>query len=361
MKLVKSSYAIYDVEILLQDMKGKVKELDNRQREILRNKGIHYSEMLPIEYVPTEDYYKIFEDSLDNLSLETANAVAILSEKLWEEKGKDVVLVSLARAGTPIGILIKRYLKYKYNVSVPHFSISIIRDKGIDIAAMDYITNKYPSKNIQFIDGWVGKGAINKVLEDSCNYLKTINEKYKDLDDRLAVLTDPAYVTDLYGTRKDFLIPSACLNSTVSGLISRTVKTKKMTDEEFHGAVYYEENEDKDESYSFINKVVELFDKVEPNFFNDSDNYEGIKGIDEVEEISKKYNIPDINKIKPGVGETTRVLLRRVPNKILISKKAPKKYIEHILQLAKEKNIPIEYYPFKKYYVCGLIKDLADL
>ena len=60
------------------------------------------------------------------------------------------------------------------------------------------------------------------------------------------MLSDPACETQLYGTRKDFLIPSACLNATVSGLISRTVKLKDMTDEEYHGAVYYEHllNED---------------------------------------------------------------------------------------------------------------------
>ena len=39
----------------------------------------------------------------------------------------------------------------------------------------------------------------------------------------MAVLADPGYCTSIYGTREDFLIPSACLNATVSGLISRTV------------------------------------------------------------------------------------------------------------------------------------------
>ena len=34
--------------------------------------------------------------------------------------------------------------------------------------------------------------------------------------------------------------------------------------------------------------------------------------------IGKKYGISDVNFVKPGIGETTRVLLRRVPNLILI-------------------------------------------
>ena len=37
------------------------------------------------------------------------------------------------------------------------------------------------------------------------------------------VLEDPGSCVRVYGTREDYLIPSACLNSTVSGLISRTV------------------------------------------------------------------------------------------------------------------------------------------
>ena len=82
---------------------------------------------------------------------------------------------------------------------------------------------------------------------------------------------------------------------------------------------------------------------------------------DEVKEICKAYGISDINKVKPGVGETTRVLLRRVPHVVLINPNADRKYFTHIQQLCKEKNIPTAYYNFKKYNVCGIIKVVADL
>ena len=36
-------------------------------------------------------------------------------------------------------------------------------------------------------------------------------------------------------------------------------------------------------------------------------------------QIIKAYDIKDINYIKPGIGEATRVLLRRVPWKLLIN------------------------------------------
>lgn len=129
MELVKTSYNKDDVIILLQDVRGRVPVLDTLEREKLNQKGVHYSEMLPLEYVPTEKYMEIYENSLKTLSYETACAVATLSKKIIEKHGKETVIVSLARAGTPIGILVKRYIKYKYGYDVKHYSISIIRGK----------------------------------------------------------------------------------------------------------------------------------------------------------------------------------------------------------------------------------------
>lgn len=363
MKLVKTSYSKEDVIVLLQDVEGKVPVLDTKEREVLNQNGVHYSEMLPVEYVPTQEYLNLYKQSLSNLSIFVASGIVSLSEKLIRYRGTNFVLVSLARAGTPIGILVKKYLKETYDIDVPHYSISIIRGKGIDVKAMEMITDEHNSEDIVFLDGWVGKGAINKVLEESCDYLKQLDyERYKNLNSTLAVLTDPASVTNLYGTRQDFLIPSACLNATVSGLFSRTVKTKDMTDEELHGSVYYENNVNFDMSNEFIEEIAKHFSNLDLPLKDDNYIYnEKVKGIDEVHDIAKKYSIQDINKIKPGVGETTRVLLRRLPDRILINPKAPKEYVEHIIQLAKEKNVPIEEYPFIKYNVCGIIKGVSDL
>jgi ribosomal protein L7Ae-like RNA K-turn-binding protein len=42
-------------------------------------------------------------------------------------------------------------------------------------------------------------------------------------------------------------------------------------------------------------------------------------------------------------------------------KGADDKYLKHIKRLCEEKNVPIEYYNLKKYNVCGIIKEVADL
>ncbi|MBR6600050.1 MAG: hypothetical protein IKK88_07085, partial [Oscillospiraceae bacterium] len=85
-----------------------------------------------------------------------------------------------------------------------------------------------------------------------------------------------------------------------------------------------------------------------------------VKGIDEVKKIQEEFGVSDINFIKPGIGETTRVLLRRIPWKILVNDINDNKYIAHILRLAEEKNVEVIEYPMTRYRACGIIKDLAD-
>lgn len=155
-ELVKTSYNKKDVIILLQNLEGKVPILGTKEREELNQKGTHYSEMLPLEYVPTKKYMELYNESLKELSIDTANAVAILAEKIMKRKNFKPVIVSLARAGTPIGILVKRYIWKKYRIEVPHYSISIIRGKGIDVAAMKYILSKHSAEEIVFFR-WVGR------------------------------------------------------------------------------------------------------------------------------------------------------------------------------------------------------------
>ena len=354
--LITSSYSSDDVTILLQDLKGKVPVLDTKEREKLNQSGVHYSEMLPVEYVPSDEYLKVYKNALKSQGKQTAQAVINLAHKILNTKAsKEIVLVSLARAGTPVGILLKRYLTKSCNCNTSHYTISIIRGKGIDIAAMNCILSKHNAENIVFVDGWVGKGAINRVLAEAVTKLNVAN-----LSPELAVLSDPAYETNLYGTRDDFLIPSACLNSTVSGLISRTVKLKRMSDDEYHGAIYYVENKEHDLSNAFLETIESYFRDLKPDN-TDAQPTTTSKGIDEVKKIASEFNINDINKIKPGVGETIRVLLRRVPDVILIKPNANPKSIEPIIQLAKEKDVPIKEYPLTGYNTCGIIKDVSDL
>ena len=349
---MRSTYKADDVILLLKDITGMVEPQSTEEREKLIQSGKHYCEMLPIEYVPTEKYMKVYKQAVDIYARANADAIGKLADKVIKERGEEVVLVSLARAGIPIGILLKHYIKFKYNIDVKHYSISIIRGKGIDDNAMKYLLSKHKPEQLLFVDGWIGKGAI-------FNELKKDLSAYPGVSSDIAVVADPANITELCGTHNDILIPSSCLNCTVSGLISRTfLRDDIIGENDFHGAVFYEELQEADLSYEFI-------DSIEKEFSLNSDMEEsGVQGqgIDEVREIAAKYDIGDINLIKPGIGETTRVLLRRIPWKILIDERYKNSNdVRHLLQLADEKNVPIEYYPLKHYKCCGIIKNMADM
>lgn len=358
-----SSYSKDDVIFLLKDISNISLEQSNEDREKAIQNGRHYSEMLPIEYQVSSTYLNLYREKLEVYKEKLAYCVGVMAEKILKQKGKNLVLVSLARAGTPIGILAKRYIKERYGLNLPHYTISIIRDKGIDENAIKYILKKHKNMNLQFIDGWTGKGTICNVLKNACdNLLQKYNIR---LDESLAVLADPAGYSNAFGVREDFLIPSACLNSTVSGLVSRTVLRDDLIKEsDFHGAKYYKELELFDESNDYLNKISQEFEKIygdiDKNMKSWTEDIITKLGYEDVKNIMKDLEIEDFNYVKPGIGETTRVLLRRIPYKILV-KNLNDPELNHIFVLASEKKIPVEKYPLNAYRCCGIIKNIKDV
>jgi hypothetical protein len=359
------SYPEEDVLFLLKDLSDVELEdtTDNRERRV--QSGQHYSESLPIEYQPPKEYVDLFWQTLMEYKQKVALCVGIVSEQIYQLKGEKTVLVSLARAGTPVGILIKRYIKMRYGVTLPHYSVSIIRDRGIDERAIQYITAEHPEGNVQFVDGWTGKGAISLELTKACQDFQ--NNFGVSLDDTLAVIADPGYCTTLFGTREDFLIPSACLNSTVSGLVSRTVLNDKyIGTDDFHGAKYYRELLPDDVSNEYIDLIEKEFESIftEAADIASEKRHEeietGFLGMEDVKKIQAEFDIESTHYIKPGVGETTRVLLRRVPWKILM-RDIDSPYVKHILMLAEEKGVEVIPYPNLNYLCCGLIKSVKEL
>ncbi len=379
---MRSSYKKEDVTMLLKDITGLVKPQPTEERERLIQSGRHYSEMLPVEYVPTQRYMEVYKEALRNFAQPTALAVGRVSDKIIQARGKEVVLVSLARAGIPIGILIKHFIWQKYRLEVPHYAISIIKGRGIDDNAMNYLLKQYQPRQLLFVDGWIGKGAILDELRQAV-------EAYEGVSPELAVAADPANVTALCGTHEDILIPSSCLNCTVSGLVSRTVLREDIIgSNDFHGAVYYGELADADLSYEFLDAIEQWFPrdvqrKVQQSKTEHSktehskaaqlpsDQLQTEKqqasaaasgyGIDEVRALAEVFGVSELQLIKPGIGETTRVLLRRVPWKVLIDARYRNNpELGHIVRLAEEKQVPIEFYPLRHYKCCGIIKKLAE-
>lgn len=356
-----SSYAADEVGWLLQDLSDTELEAPTEEREeAIQSGGAHYAESLPVEYQPSEEYQDLFKAALDLSAARIARAVGTVTETVLAERGPRPVLVSLARAGTPVGVLMRRWARLRHGTDVPHYAVSIVRGRGIDANALRWLAAHHSPADIVFVDGWTGKGAITRELAAAIAEFEESGGA-EGFNPEIAVLADPGGCVRTYGTREDFLIPSACLNSTVSGLISRTVlRSDLVGPDDFHGAKFYRELAGSDVSGHFLDTVTDRFDEVAAGVAADAkelltaDRAPTWEGWAAVERISEEYGIHDVNLVKPGVGETTRVLLRRVPWKIL-AKRGAGADLEHIRLLAQQRGVPVEDVDELPYTCVGLI------
>ncbi|MFE6785221.1 phosphoribosyltransferase [Streptomyces sp. NPDC057680] len=359
-----SSYAPEEVGWLLQDLSDVELEAPTEEREeAIQSGGAHYAESLPVEYQPSDRYQELFHAALETSAARIARAVGTVTETVLAERerpGHRPVLVSLARAGTPVGVLMRRWAQARHGLDLPHYAVSIVRGRGIDANALRWLAAHHDPADVVFVDGWTGKGAITRELADAIKEFEAA-EGVTGFDPEIAVLADPGSCVRTYGTREDFLIPSACLNSTVSGLISRTVlRADLVGPNDFHGGKFYRELAGVDVSGAFLDAVAARFEEVGAAVDSDvkellaADRTPTWEGWAAVERISEEYGIHDVNLVKPGVGETTRVLLRRVPWKIL-AKRGADADLAHVRLLAEQRGVPVEEVDELPYSCVGLI------
>lgn len=364
------SYAAEDVEWLLTDLSHLHLEASTAQREAVMQKGGHYAESLPIEYVPDEAYLSLFHRLLAESATSVALITAVLGEKLRGIRPDGLVLVSLARAGTPLGVLLRRWAMTTYGQNWPHYAMSIVRGRGIDEAALEYLGRQHDPATVVFVDGWTGKGAIGRELKAAI--LRFNQHLTQPFADTFAVAADPGGCSDVFGTTADILLPWACLNSPVSGLVSRTVFNRNiLRADQFHGAKFYRSLGDQDLSEHVLDTIADCFGNVhdeavayaggwdqELNRLHAGSapgQFDNCRGLAIARQVARDHRINDLNLVKPGVGETTRVLLRRRPAKILIEP-AKESTLPHIIALAEARSVPVVGTPDLGFSCVGLIR-----
>jgi len=342
------SYRPEEVGWLLTDLSGVPLEAPNAEREqAIRAGTAHYAESLPIEYRPSAAYEQLFRAALARTAARLAAAVGRVTDHVLATRGRPgtpPVLVSLARAGTPVGILMRRWAAAVRGVELAHYAVSIVRDRGIDEAALDALAAWHDPSDAVFVDGWTGKGAIARELTAA---LTAYRASYGvAFDDTLAVLADPGHCTTVRGTREDYLIPSACLNSTVSGLVSRTVlRPDLLAPGGYHGAQSYAHLAASDVSAAFLDAVTAEFGVPGPvppaGPPGEPPDWRGMRF---VRALGEYLGVGNLHLLKPGVGETTRVLLRRAPDTVLMARDGGED-VEHVRMLCRDRAVPIRELP----------------
>jgi hypothetical protein len=364
MKLFHGSYLPDDCIFLLKPVVIAPTDVEAKERAIQSGQR-HYSEMLSVEKTPDERYMRLFHRALEQNKDRFAGHLASLARTLALRPGKEVVLVSLARAGTPVGVLLHRGLKALGRASV-HYSISIIRDRGVDSVALDFILARHSDKDIVFIDGWTGKGAIASELAATVSEYNA--SRGTAVSSELVVVSDLAGVAGLAATADDYLIPSAILNAIVSGLVSRTVLNDEYVGPgDFHACMFYEEKRGEDLSCYFVDLLTPIMvacledPAKSPVCVWGPKQRESLKLCSDafIAQAMAQFDVTDRNRVKPGIGESTRALLRRVPDRLIVREEGAVD-VEHLVTLARSQNVPVELDPTLTYRAAVVIKTLGD-
>lgn len=357
------SYSLQDVEFLLEVLEPHQVQIiqSTAEKEQLIQSGEHYSRFLSPETAPKARYLELFWAALEQNGARLAVDIWSLAQRILQMRSTDeIVLVSLARGGTPIGILLKRALE-AMGRQVKHYSISIFRDLGVDFAALEQILQRgHAPESLVFVDGWSAKGVIARELEQS---IKTFNQMHSSrIPTELCVVSDLTGSAGYAATAEDYLIPSVLLNAPVSGLISRSVRSRGRSSDHVHGCLYLQDLEPYDLSKPFLERIWQQMNVLDLGHFPSRIDFKQVQEKQRytrgfLEYLRLERHVPYLH-IKPGVGEATRTLLRRMPEVLLLQNQTHLA-IQHLLHLAKQNSIPIEILPHMPFLACAIISQLS--
>lgn len=323
------SYRTEDIIFLLK--KAQIKPIDVDQKEYLIQSGqAHYSEMISAESAPTTEHLRHYQQAMHLGATRMAVEIQQLANRLMQRfPQRPIILVSLVRAGVPVGVLLKHCIDP--HQSCFHYGISIIRDRGIDHAALNAIIAAHGAESIVFVDGWTGKGAICTELTRSVQHLPALFDQGWDIP-RLLTLADLAGFSWLSASCDDWLIPSGILGSVVSGLTSRSIlqhdiatelsQNDCFNPEHWHACILYDQLQQHDISVEFIDQILTLTQQhpqQHATVWNQDlrkAQYQACQTT--MAWIQQHYQVTDLNRIKPSIAEATRAVLRRVPDRILV-------------------------------------------
>jgi Phosphoribosyl transferase (PRTase)/PELOTA RNA binding domain len=340
-KTVPHSYLETDLKLHL-DL-GEVELVDILEKERRLKQGESYGRLLTPETLPNAEQSHWFEVLLEQHGPRIAAQIVSLGNQLRVAYGSHLTLVSLARAGIPVGVSLTRFLR-TLGCDVSHHGISIIRGHGLDMVALEEIVRERGSNGIVFMDGWTGKGSIRNELNQSLTEQKSAGQTVAPT---LAVLCDPAGIADFQATFEDQILPHACLNATVGGLISRTF----LHDGARHAARFETDLVSADSSLEYVNRIERLM--LEGNHLSISLGVRPINAAAQALELGLLHGTKNPHHVKPSLGEAWRTLLRRKPRALLLGPEHAEQTA--ILAYAQHKNVPLTRVEAMPYQAIALL------
>lgn len=337
------SYRDEEVSFLMRRMQLLTTSLEQREKLIQSGKR-HYSEMIGPEDAPTRGRMRLFRESLASNGNTLARDLCTLAAAMAASaEDNELTVVSIARAGTPVGVLLwHRLREIAPHLRLQHYSISVIRDRGVDFAALRWIMERHSPASLRFVDGWTGKGTIADELSRS---IATWAEAPVDLDAGLWVPLDVCGAAVFAANSRDYLIPSTLLGGTLSGLVSRSVlPAGEEGGDAFHGCVQLNSLRRYDLSRWFIEEMRSRMVTI-PHAAQVVNASAGAPRRLEtnrcLELMLARHHLTDRNRIKLGIGETVRVLLRRMPHVIWLGSQANPSDADLIRRLASLRDVPV--------------------
>ena len=322
------SYSPEDITFLLQQVQVDNTPPEEKER-LIQSGQKHYSQMISEEKAPSAQHIELYEQALAQGGLRMATEVQMLAQRLVDEFAEPVILVSFVRAGVPLGVLLKHAIE-DLGVQCQHYGISIVRDRGIDHAALETIIARHSYESLVFVDGWTGKGAISQELQRSLGD----DPRFQSCERGclpLVTLADIGGHSWLAASGEDWLIPSGVLGSTVSGLISRSVCLHEppQADDigadnlhQWHGCMVYQHLQDNDLSARFIQQLNQLrrglTQVANASWSSEQRQQQRTQASKVISQLAAEYQVSNLNRIKPGIAEATRAILRRVPEVVLL-------------------------------------------
>ena len=336
---------ILQLETLTAQNPKHFKMLPIAEKERLIQSGkAHYADFIQPEAPPTALQMAIYHEYLARYRHKIAQGIIALSDYIFRQpetqKQPQIVLLSLIRAGLPLGVLLKRHLAKQHPTH--HYGISIIKDKGLDRAALETILAHHPQAAFYCIDGWIGKGAISANLRQSWQQLAP------RIPMQLLTLSDPTSdLSDYSPYGGDWLIPFGILGSPIAGFVSRSLYQAYPQQ---HAVYYYDQiaQHYTAETAPFNHFIAQIEQEIPrataPNLSHEH-KIPRRQLLAQLAQIQRQHHIADLNRFKPSIAEATRAILRRQPEKVLIAPSNETPELRLIKTFCAERHIPLEHEP----------------